>query len=146
MNKSITKEILPLGLILLSTILIIITLCNGSKYLPSHWNISGEIDSYDDSASVLILLISSIIIYAFMTFFQRNPQYCNYPRPFKDFNKAHKIMAHFAYVTKTITIALFTYFTICSILCETLNIFIVLSIIIADIIAMIFYISKLSKA
>lgn len=146
MNNSNIREILPLGIILINVIISFFTLLYGPENLPSHWAINGSIDSYDNSESIIMLPIFSIIIYVLFTFFQKRPQYCNFPKPFRNKETAYKIMADFAYSIKVITIILLSYFTICSALCISLNIFISLSIIIIDIITMIYYISKLSKA
>ena len=73
-------EIFALSMILAMIIVPLILYSRLPERIPSHYNVSGEIDSYSNKISVFILpIICLLVVYLPITILQRFPHTFNFP-------------------------------------------------------------------
>ncbi len=70
-------------------LLIFIIICSviiftSNDIIPTHWGLSGHIDSYGKSYSVFIDLFITIFMYLLLRFIEKHPQFCNLPWSFSN--------------------------------------------------------------
>ena len=73
-------------------IVLTVYICINMSEIPIHWNIYGTIDRYASPWESLILPIISASTTTLILWFQKHPQYCNFPRNFIDKEIAYKTM------------------------------------------------------
>ena len=56
----------------------------GRQCVPLRWDVHGCVDEYGRAYYALLLPFVSICVYLLMTFFEKHPNYCNWPRKFYD--------------------------------------------------------------
>lgn len=100
--------------IVLSIIVVII-----HKTIPLHWNIYGEIDTYESSYNIFILTSINILSYILLRWLSKHPESCNFPRPFKNRDVAFSNMSSLLRWVELYICAIFLYITI-GILCHNL--------------------------
>jgi len=72
-------EVLSLLSVLAAIILYIIYWKIAPEVVPIHYNIYGEVDGYGSKTALLILPISSVLIYVGLTILNRYPHIFNFP-------------------------------------------------------------------
>ena len=72
-------EILALAIVLTMIIVPIVLYSSLPERIPSHYNIAGEIDSYNSRSSVFILPVICLLVYLPITILQCFPHLYNFP-------------------------------------------------------------------
>ena len=115
------------------------------QYVPTHWNIHGVADEYGSPFYTLILPLISVLIYFFMTFFEKHPHYCNWPQKFKDRQKGYSLISKLVAWLKLL-IMMFLAFVTYEVYCGgSFNYLIALLILITSFIVIIVYAIKLRR-
>lgn len=81
--------------------------------VPEHWNITGEIDSYGNPVSIIILPILSAFIWGMIIFAIRHPQYINLPPSVKDKSRAIATSCRLLSACSLWVMVMTTYICIC---------------------------------
>lgn len=81
--------------------------------VPLHFNARGEVDSWGDASTALLLPAIALVLYGLLTWLQRHPRWCNYPVEITDANRelAYRQMSHIIGHIKTLVMCLFLYIT-----------------------------------
>lgn len=108
-NKIITCTTL---LLLLIQAVLAIAVVESGKTIPIHWNLHGEIDAYGQSYNALFIVICNVLSYAILRWLSKHPEACNYPRPFKDKEKAYANVSTMLNWVAFYLCAVFLYITI----------------------------------
>lgn len=82
--------------------------------VPLHFNARGEVDSWGDASTALLLPAIALVLYGLLTWVQRHPRWCNYPVEITDANReqAYCQMSRIVYRIKVLVMALFLYLTL----------------------------------
>ena len=78
MKKQI-KEIPSILFLMISFGVAIRVMTGGKEEVPLHWNVRGEIDSWGDTWTIVLLPVIALALYGLLTLLQRRPQWYNYP-------------------------------------------------------------------
>lgn len=92
MKKQI-KEIPSILFLMISFGIAIRVMTGGKEEVPLHWNVRGEIDSWGDTWTIVLLPVIALALYGLLTLLQRWPQWCNYPCKITDKAGAYKLMS-----------------------------------------------------
>lgn len=92
MKKQI-KEIPSILFLMISFGVAIRVMTEGKEEVPLHWNARGEIDSWGDPWTIILLPVIALALYGLLTLLQRRPQWCNYPCKITDKAGAYKLMS-----------------------------------------------------
>jgi len=95
--------------IVLTAIILII-----NKTIPTHWNFSGEIDATGSPYNILIITAANIFSFLFLSWLGKHPEYCNFPRPFKNQELAFSNIYSLCNRVRLYMSVLFLYMTIVS--------------------------------
>ena len=76
MKKQI-KEIPSILFLMISFGIAIRVMTGGKEEVPLHWNVRGEIDSWGDTWTIVLLPVIALALYGLLTLLQRWPQWCN---------------------------------------------------------------------
>ena len=90
------KQIKEIPSILFRTIsfgVAIRVMTEGKEEVPLHWNARGEIDSWGDTWTIVLLPVIALALYGLLSLLQRRPQWCNYPCKIIDKAGAYKLMS-----------------------------------------------------
>lgn len=115
------------------------------QYVPTHWNIYGIVDEYGSPFYTLILPLISVLMYFFMTFFEKHPHYCNWPREFKDRQKGYSLLAELVSRLKLLIVMFLTFVTYEVYCGGSFNYLIALLILISSFIVLIVYAIRLRR-
>lgn len=87
---------------------------DGRAEVPLHFNARGEVDSWGDASTTLLLPAIALVLYGLLTWVQRHPRWCNYPVEITDANReqAYRQMSRIVYRIKVLVMALFLYLTL----------------------------------
>ena len=77
MKKQI-KEIPSILFLMISFGVAIRVMTGGKEEVPLHWNVRGEIDSWGDTWTIVLLPVIALALYGLLTLLQRRPQWYNY--------------------------------------------------------------------
>lgn len=113
--------------------------------IPIHWNLYGEIDAYGSSSNIFIITSINIASYIFLRWLSLHPEFCNFPRPFKNRDIAFKNMSSLLRWVELYVSAIILYITTGTI-SHNLYIYIIYILVICLIITTIVGINKLSKS
>lgn len=82
--------------------------------VPLHFNARGEVDSWGDASTALLLPAIALVLYGLLTWLQCHPWRCNYPVEITDENReqAYRQMSRIVYRIKALVMALFLYLTL----------------------------------
>lgn len=82
--------------------------------VPLHFNARGEVDSWGDASTALLLPAIALVLYGLLTWVQHHPRHCNYPVEITDANReqAYRQMSRIVYRIKVLVMALFLYLTL----------------------------------
>ena len=108
MRKQI-KEIPSILFLMISFGVAIRVMTEGKKEVPLHWNARGEIDSWGDTWTIVLLPVIALALYGLLTLLQRRPQWCNYPCKITDKAGAYKLMSGMIGHIKNLVMLLFLY-------------------------------------
>lgn len=84
----------------------------GKEEVPLHWNVRGEIDSWGDTWTIVLLPVIALALYGLLTLLQRRPQWYNYPCKITDKAGAYKLMSGMLGHIKNFVMLLFLYITL----------------------------------
>ena len=111
MKKQI-KEIPSILFLMISFGIAIRVMTGGKEEVPLHWNVRGEIDSWGDTWTIVLLPVIALALYGLLTLLQRWPQWCNYPCKITDKAGAYKLMSGMIGHIKNLVMLLFLYITL----------------------------------
>ena len=106
MKKQI-KEIPSILFLMISFGVAIRVMTEGKEEVPLHWNARGEIDSWGDPWTIILLPVIALALYGLLTLLQRRTQWCNYPCKITDKAGAYKLMSGMIGHIKNLVILLF---------------------------------------
>lgn len=81
----------------------------GREQIPLHWDAGGNVDEYGNVYHILLLPGISVLVYFFMTFFTRHPEYCNWPRRFNDVQKGLWLLGRLVAVLRLLVVMFLTF-------------------------------------
>lgn len=113
--------------------------------IPTHWGITGDVDSTGSRYVSLLLVVISIACYLSFCFLDKHPEWHNYPKKFVDRAQANMYLSRFAWMTLTGSLLLFSYLNIMMYLGGNLNLWIVAAIFLLTIAGVVKCITKLNK-
>lgn len=142
MNKVLT--FVSVAFVVIQSILAIIIVFGGGV-VPTHWNIFGETDAYSNAYDIIILLIINVLSFVLLLWLSNHPEFCNFPRPFRNKEVAHKNMTRMLRWLGLYVSAIFLYITI-GVLTGSLSIAILLLILGCASYTMVVGIVRLSKS
>lgn len=125
MKKQI-KEIPSILFLMISFGVAIRVMTEGKEEVPLHWNARGEIDSWGDPWTIILLPVIALALYGLLTLLQRRPQWCNYPCKITDKAGAYKLMSGMIGHIKNLVMLLFLYITLAVAQIVELNTFVLL--------------------
>lgn len=106
------------NLLSISFIVLQIALCAmlviGRQDVPLHWDAHGRVDEYGSAYYVFMLPLVSIFVHLLMTFFEKHPDYCNWPRKFNDERVGRMLLSSLVGKLKLLTV-LFLTFIVCKV-------------------------------
>ncbi|WP_332645294.1 DUF1648 domain-containing protein [Lysinibacillus sp. 54212] len=107
-----------IALILCSIGFIIINWSALPNEVPTHFNFEGVADGWGSKYQMLLLPVISIVIYIMMEVIERKPHTHNYPDRLNEKNVAnfYKVSQQLVNYTKNISMLLFTYISVRSVL------------------------------
>lgn len=115
------------------------------KQIPLHWDIYGKIDSYGSAWNIVILALLNIFFNVIFHWLKCHPEFCNFPRAFKNPNIAFKYMSNLIQWLGFYVSLLFLYITI-GIIFHRIWIWFFFTLIIVFMFSIIIYIIKLWKS
>lgn len=122
MKKQI-KEMPSILFLTISFGVAIRVMTEGKEEVPLHWNARGEIDSWGDTWTIVLLPVIALALYGLLTLLQRRPQWYNYPCKITDEAGAYKLMSGHI---KNFVMLLFLYITLAVAQIIELNTFVLL--------------------
>lgn len=122
MKKQI-KEMPSILFLTISFGVAIRVMTEGKEEVPLHWNARGEIDSWGDTWTIVLLPVIALALYGLLTLLQRRPQWYNYPCKITDKAGAYKLMSGHI---KNFVMLLFLYITLAVAQIIELNTFVLL--------------------
>lgn len=125
MKKQI-KEIPSILFLMISFGVAIRVMTGGKEEVPLHWNVRGEIDSWGDTWTIVLLPVIALALYGLLTLLQRRPQWYNYPCKITDKAGAYKLMSGMLGHIKNFVMLLFLYITLAVAQIIELNTFVLL--------------------
>lgn len=125
MKKQI-KEIPSILFLMISFGVAIRVMTEGKEEVPLHWNARGEIDSWGDPWTIILLPVIALALYGLLTLLQRRPRWCNYPCKITDKAGAYKLMSGMIGHIKNLVMLLFLYITLAVAQIVELNTFVLL--------------------
>ena len=125
MKKQI-KEIPSILFLMISFGVAIRVMTGGKEEVPLHWNVLGEIDSWGDTWTIVLLPVIALALYGLLTLLQRRPQWYNYPCKITDKAGAYKLMSGMLGHIKNFVMLLFLYITLAVAQIIELNTFVLL--------------------
>ncbi len=81
----------------------------GQQCVPLHWDVHGCVDEYGSAYYVLLLPFVSTCVYLLMTFFEKHPNYCNWPRKFHDEQVGNMLLGRLVGKLKLLTMLFLTF-------------------------------------
>ncbi len=120
MGKTIVNRILNILCLLVLigiTIYLIIRWNSMPKLIPTHFDFAGNVDSYGDKCSILIIPIMSWVLYILITVIEMFPAVWNTGVKVTEQNKfrVYAILRLMLDIIKLIVVVSFAYITICSV-------------------------------
>ena len=106
MKKQI-KEMPSILFLTISFGVAIRVMTGGKEEVPLHWNARGEIDSWGDTWTIVLLPVIALALYGLLSLLQRRPQWCNYPCKIIDKAGAYKLMSGMMGVAQVIELNTF---------------------------------------
>ena len=119
MKKQI-KEIPSILFLMISFGVAIRVMTEGKEEVPLHWNARGEIDSWGDPWTIILLPVIALALYGLLTL------WCNYPCKITDKAGAYKLMSGMIGHIKNLVMLLFLYITLAVAQIVELNTFVLL--------------------
>lgn len=80
--------------------------------IPLHWDICEKIDSYGSAWNIVILVLLNIFLNVVFHWLKRHPEFCNFPRPFKNRDIAFRNMSNLIQWIGFYVSLLFLYLTV----------------------------------
>lgn len=120
MGKTIVNRILNILCLLVLvgiTVYLIIRWNSMPKLIPKHFDFAGNVDSYGDKGSILIMPIMSWVLYIIITVLEMFPQIWNTGVKVTEQNKfrVYAILRLMIDIIKLVFVLSFAYITICSV-------------------------------